>query len=64
VIKKGAMRPVSVGIYDLIGEFGLSFTRMGMFMTACFLVCVPLIVAFVFVQRFIVDGISGGAVKG
>ena len=64
VIKKGSMRPVSVGIYDLIGEFGLSFTRMGMFMTACFLVCVPLIIAFVFVQRFIVDGISGGAVKG
>jgi len=64
VITKGIRRPVSVGIFDLVGEMGLSFTRMGVFMTACTLVCVPLIVAFVFVQRFIVDGISGGAVKG
>ena len=64
VISRGAMRPISVGIFDLVGEMGLSFTRMGIFMTACVLVCVPLIVAFVFVQRFIIDGISGGAVKG
>jgi ABC-type maltose transport system permease subunit len=58
------MRPVSVGIFDLVGEMGLSFNRMGIFMTACTLVCIPLIVAFVFVQRFIVEGIAGGAVKG
>jgi ABC-type glycerol-3-phosphate transport system permease component len=64
VITKGAMRPVSVGIFDLVGEMGLSFPRMGIFMTACTLVCVPLIIAFIFVQRFIIDGISGGAVKG
>ncbi|MCL2319879.1 MAG: carbohydrate ABC transporter permease [Treponema sp.] len=64
VLNKGSMRPVAVGIFDLVGEMGLSFTRMGIFMTACTLVCVPLIVAFIFVQRFIVDGISGGAVKG
>lgn len=64
VITKGVRRPVAVGIFDLVGEMGLSFTRMGLFMTACTLVCVPLIVAFVFVQRFIVEGIAGGAVKG
>ena len=64
VISRGSMRPVSVVIFNLVGEAGLSFTRMGLFMTACTLVCVPLIVAFVFVQRFIIDGISGGAVKG
>jgi ABC-type glycerol-3-phosphate transport system permease component len=64
VIRKGSMRPISVGIFDLVGEMGLSFTRMGVFMAACTLVCIPLIVAFVFVQRFIVEGIAGGAVKG
>ncbi|GHV40095.1 ABC transporter permease [Spirochaetia bacterium] len=64
VIKRGALRPVSVGIYDLVGEMGLSFNRMGLFMTACTLVCIPLVVAFIFVQRFIIEGISGGAVKG
>jgi len=64
VINKGPMRPIAVGIFDLVGEGGLSFTRMGLFMTACTLVCVPLIFAFIFVQRFIVEGISGGSVKG
>jgi len=64
VINKGAMKTVSVGIFDLVGEMGLSFVRMGVFMTACTLVCVPLIVAFIFVQRFIIEGIAVGAVKG
>jgi ABC-type maltose transport system permease subunit len=52
-----------VVIFDLVGEAGLSFTRMGLFMTACTLVCIPLIIAFLFVQRYIVEGITGGAVK-
>jgi len=64
VLRRGAYRPVSVGIFDLVGEFGLSFNRMGLFMAACTIVCVPLIVGFIFVQRYIVGGISGGAVKG
>jgi multiple sugar transport system permease protein len=64
VLSKGSMRPVSVGIFILVGESGLSFTRMGIFMTACVIVCIPLVIAFLFVQRFIVEGISGGAVKG
>ena len=64
IINKGRMRPVAVGIFDLVGEMGLAFTRMGLFMTACTLVCVPLVLAFLFVQRFIVQGISAGSVKG
>jgi ABC-type glycerol-3-phosphate transport system permease component len=64
VISKGSMRPISVGIFNLVGEAGLSFTKMGIFMTACTLVCIPLIVAFIFVQRFIVEGIASGSVKG
>ncbi len=63
VINKGRMRPVSVVIFDLIGEMGLSFTEMGLFMTACTLVMVPLIVTFLFVQRLIVEGLTAGAVK-
>jgi multiple sugar transport system permease protein len=64
VIKNGALKTVSVGVHDLIGDQGLSFTSMGIFMTACTIVCIPLVIAFLFVQRFIVEGISGGAVKG
>ncbi len=64
IINKGPMRPVAVGIFDLVGQMGLSFTRMGLFMTACTLVVVPLVIAFLFVQRFIVEGISSGSIKG
>ena len=63
VINKGRMRPVSVGIFNLVGEQGLSFMRMGLFMTACTLVCIPLILAFLLVQKYIVEGISAGSVK-
>ncbi len=63
IINKGRMRPVAVVIFDLVGEMGLAFTRMGLFMSACVLVMVPLIVAFLFVQRLIVEGLTAGAVK-
>jgi multiple sugar transport system permease protein len=63
IINKGRMRPVAVVIFDLVGEMGLAFTRMGLFMSACVLVMVPLIVAFLFVQRLIVEGLTAGSVK-
>jgi len=63
IINKGRMRPVAVVIFDLIGEMGLAFTEMGLFMTACMLVMVPLIVTFLFVQRLIVEGLTAGSVK-
>jgi ABC-type glycerol-3-phosphate transport system permease component len=63
VINKGRMRPVAVVIFDLVGEMGLSFTEMGLFMSACTLVMVPLIVTFLFVQRLIVEGLTAGSVK-
>ncbi len=63
VINKGRMRPVAVVIFDLVGEMGLSFTKMGLFMSACMLVMVPLIVTFLFVQRLIVEGLTAGSVK-
>ncbi len=63
IINKGRMRPVAVVIFDLVGEMGLAFTRMGLFMSACMLVMVPLIVTFLFVQRLIVEGLTAGSVK-
>lgn len=64
VINTGPMKPVAIGIFDLVGQNGLSFTQMGLFMTACTIVVIPLIVAFLFVQRFIVAGIASGSIKG
>ncbi len=56
------MRTLTVGIsffYDLEGN-----TDWGLVMAATVFVIFPLLVVFVFVQRFIIEGLTAGATKG
>ena len=56
------MRTLTVGIssiYDLEGN-----TQWGVVMAATVFVLFPLLVVFVFVQRFIIEGLTAGATKG
>jgi ABC-type glycerol-3-phosphate transport system permease component len=56
------MRTLTVGIstfYDLEGN-----TDWGVVMAATVFVIFPLLVVFVFVQRFIIEGLTAGATKG
>ena len=56
------MRTLTVGIssfYDLEGN-----TQWGLVMAATVFVIFPLLVVFVFVQRFIIEGLTAGATKG
>ena len=56
------MRTLTVGIssfYDLEGN-----TQWGVVMAATVFVIFPLLVVFVFVQRFIIEGLTSGATKG
>ena len=57
-----SMRTLTVGIsffYDLEGN-----TDWGVVMAATLFVIFPLLVVFVFVQRFIIEGLTAGATKG
>lgn len=56
------MRTLPIAVSRLLDSEGN--TEWGAVMAATLLVVVPVIVVFLFVQRFIVEGIAAGAVKG
>lgn len=55
------MRTLPVGLNDFIGQYGI---RYGELMASSVMVSVPVIVAFLFLQRHFVAGLTAGAVKG
>jgi multiple sugar transport system permease protein len=57
----GSLRPASVGIASLIGELT---TPLDLMMSSAALYAVPAIVFFLAVQRWIVNGMTAGSVKG
>lgn len=57
------MRTLTVGITVLFDQEGTN-TDWGMVMAASIFVIFPLIVIFMFVQRFIIEGLTAGATKG
>lgn len=56
-----SMWPVTTGIYNTIGRYGIQWSNA---MAFSVLVILPVIVVFVLMQRYIVDGLVSGAVKG
>ena len=55
------IRTVPVGISMLVGEFGLKWDEM---MAFSVIGSVPVLLLFIFVQRYVVSGLSAGGVKG
>lgn len=55
------VRTVPVGISMLVGEFGLKWDEM---MAFSVIGSVPVLILFMFVQRYVVSGLSAGGVKG
>ncbi|MGQ7844671.1 carbohydrate ABC transporter permease [Granulosicoccus sp. 3-233] len=55
------IRTVPVGISMLVGEFGLKWDEM---MAFSVIGSVPVLLLFMFVQRYVVSGLSAGGVKG
>ncbi|WNR45683.1 carbohydrate ABC transporter permease [Paenibacillus roseipurpureus] len=54
-------RPLTSGLYMFIGEFSTDWTVMA---AGIVIVALPLILVYIFMQRFIISGLSSGAVKG
>lgn len=56
------MRTLPIGVARLLDQEGLA--RWGVVMAGTMFVVLPVVVLFVWVQRYIVEGIAAGAVKG
>lgn len=54
------MRPLSVGLYSFVGQF---VTQWNLLMAASVAVALPVLVLFLAVQRYFIQGIAAGAIK-
>ena len=60
-INLDALRPLMAGVSGAITKSGIKWGQM----TATGIIaCVPIILIYVFLQRYLVEGLTGGAVKG
>lgn len=62
LLNHGDLKTVQVGIGDFSGEGG-NVRYVGMFMAACVTATLPALVMFLFVQRWLVSGLTAGSVK-
>jgi arabinogalactan oligomer/maltooligosaccharide transport system permease protein len=61
-LRSNDSKTLAVGMYGLIsGERNNNF---GMFCAGCLLTAIPTVVVFQLLQRYIVNGLTAGAVKG
>ncbi len=61
VAQRPAMYPVTVGLVEYVGQF---FVEYHLFTTAAVLVIVPVFVIYLFLQRYIIEGIATQGLKG
>ena len=62
LLNQGDMKTVQVGIGDFSGEGG-SVRYVNVFMAACVTATIPALIMFLFVQRWLVSGLTAGSVK-
>lgn len=59
-LSSSALYPITRGLYVFQGQYQVDMTQQ---MAALIMVAAPLIVIYIFLQRYIVDGVVAGAVK-
>lgn len=62
LLNQGEMKTVQVGIGDFSGEGG-NVRYISLFMAACVTATIPALIMFLFVQRWLVSGLTAGSVK-
>jgi ABC-type glycerol-3-phosphate transport system permease component len=63
MITNNMLKTVAVGMYDYIGQYG-SNVRISMTMATAVLATLPAMLIFCFLQRYLISGLTSGAVKG
>lgn len=59
-ISDGKMRPITSGIYNFVGKYGTYWNKI---MAFGVVVMIPVILIFIFLQKYIIGGLTAGAVK-
>jgi len=60
-IKTMEKRPLTVGLYNFVGRWMVQWQYL---MAASFLSIIPVVILFFFIEKQLVQGLAGGAVKG
>jgi len=60
-IQEQALRPITAGIFNFLGQYGTKWSYLSAFAVVTIL---PVIIIFVFMQKYIISGLTSGAVKG
>ena len=55
------LQPLTVNMYKSIGEFGVEWSSL---MAFAVLITIPVLLMFIFLQKYLVEGTTAGAVKG
>lgn len=63
ILRDPADMTVAVGLYNMTLENRIS-SQFTMFAAGCILIAIPSVILYIALQRFMVEGISAGAVKG
>lgn len=62
LLNQGSMKTIQVGIGDFASEGG-GIQYVNLFMAACVLATIPALIMFLFVQRWLVGGLTAGSIK-
>jgi len=57
---ENSIRPLTLGLYKFIGEYGIEWNNL---MAVATIAAIPIIVIFVTLQKYIVSGVTSGAMK-
>jgi raffinose/stachyose/melibiose transport system permease protein len=63
-LSRSTMSTLPLKLYSFIGAYGASLTHWNLVFGGTFIVSFPILVVFLFLQRYFVRGVVAGAIKG
>jgi raffinose/stachyose/melibiose transport system permease protein len=63
-LSRSTMSTLPLKLYSFIGTYGASLTRWNLVFGGTFIVSLPILLLFIFLQRYFIRGVVAGAIKG